>query len=66
MQIGDRVRFKPSVFAEEASVAVERQKPKAPTVEGTVWYIHPERRFYIVEYKVNGHTLRQTLFVNQR
>lgn len=36
MQIGDRVRFKPSVFTEEAAVAVERQKPKAPTVEGTV------------------------------
>lgn len=62
MQLGDKVRFKPAVFAEEAAVAVERQKPKAPTVEGVVSYIHPERRFYVVRYKVNGHTLYQTLY----
>ena len=28
-------------------------------LEGTVIYIHPEERFHVVEFHVNGHTIRQ-------
>lgn len=35
-------------------------KDAPKTISGTVVYIHPERRFYVVEFEFDGRTFRET------
>lgn len=61
MQIGDTVTFAPAVWYED--IRERRSKsPRPETVTGTVVWIHPKRRYYIVEYEVRGYKLQQALY----
>lgn len=63
MQIGDTVTFVPAVI--EGDYRERHSKtPRAEKVPGVVTYIHPKRRFYVVQYDVRGVKLTQTLYFN--
>lgn len=55
-QIGDKKTFKPA--------ALENGLPNdcPRTVTGTVVWVHPQGRFYIVEVDNDGHKWRETLY----
>lgn len=36
------------------------------TMTGTVVFIHPERRFYVVEFALDGHAVRESYFFSVR
>lgn len=57
MKIGDKVRVSPYIGSGPNS-----------TVEATVVYIHPKRRYYTVEYKVHpdGPPLRESFAFQHR
>ena len=62
MQLGDKVRFIPSVTAGDRLEGPRGKRAQQPSVTGRVVYIHPQRRFYIVEWAAGGRTLRETLY----
>lgn len=51
--IGDRKTFIPEAFRCGLPIDCDR------TVTGTVVWIHPRGRFYLVEVEVNGHKWNQ-------
>ena len=65
MQLGDKVRFTPSVTALERREGERGPKVPGPVVTGRVVYIHPQRRFYLVEWAAGGRTLRETLYFDE-
>lgn len=65
MQVGDPVAFTPSVFETPAKIGSHGRKMAPERVQGVVVYIHPQRRFYIAEYTVNGYKLQETLYFNR-
>ena len=62
MQLGDKVRFVPSVTAGDRLEGPRGKRILGPSVTGRVVYIHPRRRFYIVEWTVGDRPLRETLY----
>lgn len=59
MRLGDKILFSPSVVADEYD-AQRGATRRRPVVEGTVIYIHPQLRYYTLEYVVNGYALRES------
>lgn len=62
MNIGDRLLLRPSIFTKDDG----NQDKRLPC---RVVYIHPERRFYTVEFRseVTGDTFRESyLFLRER
>lgn len=58
-KIGDKVRFVPSGFARDKETFGNGMTIPIK-VTGTVVWIHPKRRFYLVEADVDGVTVRET------
>lgn len=54
-KIGDKKRFIPAAFCGQGGLG----NPIEKWVIGTVVYVHPEGRYYMVEVDVNGHKWRQ-------
>ena len=58
--IGAKVNFVPFAFNDGIrGIDPTTKKPFPTSVSGRVVWIHPKRRFYLVEYCCNGHTLRE-------
>lgn len=55
MMVGDIVRRKSFALQGNFDFSSGEKTP----MEGKVIYIHPEGRFYIVEFKVRGGTVRE-------
>ena len=55
-KIGEKKEFKPTAF--EAGLPGDC----ARTVIGTVIWVHPQGRFYIVEVEIHGYKWRETLY----
>lgn len=55
-KIGDKKTFIPDALTAGLPGDYDRH------VTGTVVYIHPQGRFYIVEVISNGHSWRETLY----
>lgn len=58
-KIGDKKSFVPSAFSMGLPADCEKR------VTGTVVWIHPQNRFYIVEVEVHGHKWRQSFNINE-
>ena len=56
IHLGDMVRRKIAIFDPERP----RGNPEKKTVEATVVYIHPERRYDTLEYHCAGGTYRES------
>lgn len=57
MNIGDKVsRIPETVYS--GSMPGEKKTKRAHT--GTVVYIHPQRRYYTVEFEMNGGKVRES------
>lgn len=54
MKVGDKVT-KPMKWTEVGRTVVERKSAK-----GRVIFVHPKGRFYTVEFRVGGGTIRET------
>lgn len=55
-KLGEKKTFKPQSF--ENGLPVELKKE----VTGTVVWIHPKGRYYLVEVSINGNTWRETMY----
>lgn len=55
-KIGDKKTFVPEAFS--CGLPIECSK----TVTGTVVWVHPAGRYYIVEVTVHGNTWRETMY----
>lgn len=55
-KIGDKKACKPAAF----ETGLPYDCPR--TVTGTVVWIHPKGRFYVVEVEINGYKWRETLY----
>lgn len=65
MQVGDTITFVPHFMEGELRERHgKRQRPREVT--GTVVWIHPKRRFFEVEYILNGTKLRQSLYFKHK
>lgn len=57
MKVGDRVTRYPTTFINtDTDMSERRMKP----MSGTVVYIHPQKRFHVVEFEVNGEKFRES------
>lgn len=62
IHLGDKINRTIAVYDAAAGGA-----PTPATVEATVVYIHPERRFYTIECKMpGGRSFRDTLYFHPR
>lgn len=60
MKVGDKLKLRPYLNAESGQLAAKAQVC-------TVTYIHPERRYYVVEFtSERGETFRQTMYFPER
>lgn len=60
MRVGEAKTFVPSAFMAEVAGADPSTGKRYPRqVTGSVAWIHPEGRFYLVTYEVNGYQLRE-------
>lgn len=58
MQVGEKKTFRPAAFLDERGPASGKMViPRLVT--GVVTWVHPEGRYYVVTYEVNGHKLRE-------
>ncbi|MPM33333.1 hypothetical protein SDC9_79906 [bioreactor metagenome] len=65
MRIGDKVTKRPAIFQNE--IKDPGRKGQGPRVlSGTVVYIHPERRFYEVEFTCEDRSFRETFYFYPR
>lgn len=60
MHIGDKLRRSPSVQI------YDREKGPPPTLPCRVVYIHPQRRFYSVEFQIAGRCFREAFYFPDR
>lgn len=59
IQLGDKVRRRVNLYDQERG-----PHPQTVTVEATVVYIHPQRRFVTLEYQCpGGHVYRESEFI---
>ena len=62
MKLGDVVKRRIAIFDPERP----RGNPEKQTVEATVVYIHPERRYFVLEYACpGGHKYRESEFYTE-
>lgn len=66
MQIGDTVTWTPAAFEGEASGERDRRLRRSRSVTGRVVWIHPARRFYLAEARVNDYILRECFPLRQK
>ena len=70
MKIGDRVQRVPETFGETEEIRDRNRKRKARrrAYDGTVIYIHPLGRFYVVEFRsaVTGESFREAFYPPER
>lgn len=60
MRIGEKKTFVPEGFLLEAPAKDPNGTKEYPRrVTGTVTWVHPKGRFYLVTFTVNGYELRQ-------
>ena len=59
MQVGDSYTWTPMAFEGEASGERDKRLRRARSVTGRIVYIHPQRRYFMVEAKVCSHLLRE-------
>ena len=60
MKVGDKLKLRPYINAESGALAARPQVC-------TVTYIHPEGRYYVVEFtSERGETFRQTMYFPER
>lgn len=66
VSVGDKVMRRPSISLVEPDEmnAAGRRNGRATTakVEGTVVWVHPKKRFYVVEFECNGYKIRETFY----
>ena len=61
VKIGDKKVFVPAAFNGQIKVKNPvTGKPCEKSVAGRVVYIHPTGRYYTVEAKIEGHTIRES------
>lgn len=58
MKLGDTVMACPKLLTLEFDHGKKRYNP----IPGTVVYIHPTNRFYVLEFRFRGNTVRETFF----
>ncbi len=58
MKIGDIVRQKSSTMKGDFNFSASEKTP----MEGKVIYIHPQGRFYTVEFSLRGGKVRESFF----
>lgn len=56
IKLGDRYTFTPSGFTGNDYLVKQDLERK---LTGTVVYIHPQCRFFVVEARCHGHTIRE-------
>lgn len=57
MEVGDKVTRYPTTFENtEKNLAERKMRP----LTGTVIYIHPQKRFHVVEFEVRGVKFRES------
>lgn len=61
MTVGDTISKRIKIYDPSLGSAMQ-----AVTVTATVVYVHPERRFYTVECKLPGGTIRETEYFYPR
>lgn len=66
MEIGDKLTFIPAAFAGERNGMLPGGRKKPLAIVGRVCYIHPKRRFFTVEYNLNGVTMRESFSFKQK
>lgn len=67
MKIGDKIRFRPHLdFGHSGYHDKDEFTTKIQPTVGTIVYIHPKRRFLIVEYTLNGVKLRDTRYIRRK
>lgn len=64
MKIGDKIRFHPSGWEGKTEFSNGFTCPK--TVVGAVTYIHPRGLFCVAEARVEGETIRESLWIRGR
>lgn len=57
IRIGESYTFVPSGFTGERRYLTEEDSNRA--LVGKIAYIHPKRRFFMVEAQIQGHTIRE-------
>lgn len=57
MEVGDKVTRYPTTFENTERDLAER---KIRPLTGTVVYIHPKKRFHVVEFEVNGEKFKES------
>ena len=62
IQLGDKVKRKISIYDPDLTKGKTAAKL---TVEATVVYIHPEKRFYTLRYDLPGGSYQETEYFNQ-
>lgn len=60
MKIGDKVVRTPHTVGEGMPVGTLNSEHSGRPMRGTVVWIHPKGRFHVVEFEVNGRTLRES------
>lgn len=62
LKIGDKVRRTPITFGEEDAPQHmgQHRAQRKKSYTGRIVYIHPDRRFHIVEFSVPGGTIRES------
>ena len=66
MQIGDSYTWTPEAFEGEASGSRDRRLRRSRQVTGRVVWIHPQRRYFVVEAELAGHKLRECFPLAQK
>lgn len=64
MKIGDRIRFTPTGWEGKTEFSNGFLCPR--TVEGTVVYVHRRGLFCVAEARVDGETIRESLWLKGR
>ena len=62
MQLGDVIMARPELL----SLDMQDNKREYTPIPGKVVFIHPRHRFYTLEFKFRGNTIRESFFFPQK
>lgn len=66
MQLGDKVTARPMTLQGVVDIVDNQNRHTHTLHPGTVVYIHPERRYYVVEFRFDFGSFRETFYFYPR